>query len=43
MDLGLDFEGRSKKGQLKIFFGCLAGRESDVVVVIISLKLIPNM
>lgn len=25
MDLGLDFEGRSKKGQLKIFFGFSAG------------------
>ena len=25
MDLGSDFEGRSKKGQLKIFFGFSAG------------------
>ena len=25
MDLGLDFEGRSKKGQLKIFFVFSAG------------------
>ena len=25
MDFGLDFEGRSKKGQLKIFFGFSAG------------------
>ena len=49
MDLGLDFEGRSKKGQLKIFFVFSAGfgktyaKKSYFVFVIILLKLIPNM